>query len=208
MNFLIFGTIAYLLGSIPSAVWIGKKYHGLDIREHGSKNAGATNTFRLLGKKAGIIVLCIDILKGFFASFLPYLILSYPWHDYHLVNIQLVSAMLAVIGHVFPIFAQFNGGKGVATSLGVIIGLHPETAGICVFVFLVIFLTTNYVSLGAIIAAICFPISIEFIFKNNNLYLTIFSILLSVLVIYSHEKNIRRLIAGKESKMNLFNRKA
>jgi glycerol-3-phosphate acyltransferase PlsY len=210
MNFLLFGSIAYLLGSIPSAVWVGKSWYGIDVREHGSKNAGATNTFRVLGKRAGITVLLIDIIKGFIAVLLPRILLRTQVFNYNLVSedtiiiIQIVTAILAVFGHVFPIFASFKGGKGVATSLGVIVGIHPPAAGICVMIFLIIFIIFNFVSLGAILASISFPLILIFGFNVSNNWLILFSIILSSAVIIAHKKNIFRLLKGEESKMKLF----
>ena len=210
MNFLLFGIIAYLLGSIPSAVWIGKSWFGIDIREHGSKNAGATNTFRVLGKRAGITVLLIDIIKGFLAVLLPGILLRTQVLNDNLVSadtiilIQIVTAILAVLGHVFPIFASFKGGKGVATSLGVIVGIHPPAAGICVMIFLIVFIIFNFVSLGAIIASISFPLVLKFAFNVTNTWLLLFSVVLSSAVIIAHKKNIFRLLKGEESKMKLF----
>jgi glycerol-3-phosphate acyltransferase PlsY len=210
MNFLLFGSIAYLLGSIPSAVWIGKSWFGIDVREHGSKNAGATNTFRVLGKRAGITVLFIDIIKGFLAVLLPGLILRNQVMSSNLVSedtiilIQIVVAVLAVFGHVFPIFASFKGGKGVATSLGVIVGIHPPAAGICVLIFLIVFIIFNFVSLGAICAAISFPLLLKFAFDVSNTWLLLFSVILSSAVIIAHKKNILRLLKCEESKMKLF----
>jgi len=204
IDFIIFGLAAYLLGSIPTAVWIGKAKYGIDVREHGSNNAGATNTFRVLGKKPGIVVLLIDILKGFSAVFMPFVFGVGAWGDDHLINVQLVAALLAVFGHVLPLFAGFKGGKGVATSLGVIIGIHPLAAGICVIVFLVVFISSKFVSLGAITAACCFPILLAFYFKVDSIWLLAFSMLLSAAVIYVHRKNIGRLLKGEENKMNLF----
>jgi acyl phosphate:glycerol-3-phosphate acyltransferase len=194
---------AYLLGSIPTAVWIGKAKYNIDVREHGSRNAGATNVFRVLGKKPGIAVLTIDICKGILASNLPYILGSHL-SDENIMNLKLCAGVLAVVGHVYPIFAQFNGGKGVATSLGVITGIHPPAAIICMILFLALFMITHYVSLGAIVASISFPLSVHFIFNNHHFWLTVFSIVLSVTVIGLHEKNIRRLIKGEEGKMNLF----
>ncbi len=208
MDFLLFGLLAYVLGSIPTSVWVGRAWYGMDIRQHGSKNAGATNTFRVLGKKAGIVVLSVDIVKGFLATFLPFVILPLPWKNEHLIQVQLIAAIAAVIGHVLPLFAGFKGGKGVATSLGVVIGIHPPAAGICVLIFLVTFIVSQYVSLGAIISAVAFPFIVRFVFGNTSIYLTIFTIVLSLLVIYAHKKNIGRLIRGNENKMNLFHRKA
>jgi glycerol-3-phosphate acyltransferase PlsY len=205
MDFILFSIIAYLLGSIPTAVWIGRYRYGLDVREHGSKNAGATNTFRVLGKKPGILVLFIDIVKGALATALPEMILESNLQDPdHLIQIRILSAIFAVTGHVFPIFAQFRGGKGVATSLGVIIGLQPIAALICVSIFLVVFVSTKYVSLGAITAAIAFPLVNYFMLGEKSFWLLSFSLLLSALVIIAHRKNINRLMKGEENKMNLF----
>jgi len=205
MDFILFSIIAYLLGSIPTAVWIGRYRYGLDVREHGSKNAGATNTFRVLGKKPGILVLFIDIVKGALATALPEMILESNLQDPdHLIQIRILSVIFAVTGHVFPIFAQFRGGKGVATSLGVIIGLQPIAALICVSLFLVVFVSSKYVSLGAITAAIAFPLINYFMLGEKSFWLLSFSLLLSALVIIAHRKNINRLMKGEENKMNLF----
>jgi glycerol-3-phosphate acyltransferase PlsY len=202
MNTLLFILIAYLLGSIPTAVWLGKSWYNIDVREHGSKNAGATNTFRVLGKKPGIIVLIIDIIKGAIASLLPFYF--YTGTTDQVVNLQIITSIVAVVGHVFPCFANFKGGKGVATSLGVIIGLHPSAALICMAVFLVIFLSTHFVSLGAMLGALTFPLSIVFIFHTPSFWLVVFSHVLAFLVILAHRKNIQRLLKGEESKMHVF----
>ncbi len=207
IDYIVFGLIAYLIGSIPTAVWIGKIKYGVDVREHGSHNAGATNTFRVLGKKAGTTVLIIDIFKGFIPVFLPFLFHVGPWNSEELITVQIVAALGAVLGHVFPLYAGFKGGKGVATSLGVIIGIHPPAAGICIGLFLIIFLTTHYVSLGAICAALAFPIVLFFVFNVTSPWLMGFAILLSAIVILAHKKNIGRLITGTESKMFIFNKK-
>ena len=126
------------------------------------------------------------------------------WGSEELINVQLVVALLAVLGHVLPLFAGFKGGKGVATSLGVIIGIHPPAAGICLIVFLIVFISSKFVSLGAMIAACCFPMLLAFYFKVDSMWLISFSIFLSAAVVYSHKKNIGRLLKGEESKMNLF----
>lgn len=204
VDYFLFGVIAYLLGSIPTAVWVGRAKYGIDVREHGSKNAGATNTFRVLGKKPGIVVLSIDILKGFTAVFLPFVSGVGTWGTEELIHVQLVCALSAVIGHVLPVFAGFKGGKGVATSLGVIIGIHPAAAGLCLVLFLVVFVASNYVSLGAISAAVAFPILVSLVFKATSPWLIAFSIVLATAVIYAHKKNIGRLLRGEENKMNLF----
>lgn len=204
MDYILFALYAYLLGSIPTAVWVGKARYGVDVREHGSKNAGATNTFRVLGKKPGIVVLSIDILKGFTAVFLPFVLGKGAWGSETLIHLQLVSALCAVVGHVLPVFAGFRGGKGVATSLGVIIGIHPPAAAICLGIFLIVFIASNFVSLGAMIAACAFPIVLVTIFGIRSPWLLVFSVVLSAAVIYAHKKNIRRLLRGEENKMNLF----
>jgi glycerol-3-phosphate acyltransferase PlsY len=201
--------VAYLIGSIPTAFWVGKYFNGIDIREHGSKNAGATNTFRVLGKKSGWFVLMVDILKGVAAATLPY------WFQSQLIGfkdelliLQLSASFSAVFGHVFPIFAGFRGGKGVATSLGIVIGLNPLAAAICLVVFLLVFISSKYVSLGAITAALVFPFVSYFVLKNDIRIMIIFTIILSFLVIVAHRKNISRLLKGEENKMNLLRKKA
>jgi glycerol-3-phosphate acyltransferase PlsY len=206
MFYILFSLVAYLFGSIPTAVWVGKAWYGIDVREHGSKNAGATNTFRVLGKKPGKVVLLIDVLKGALATLIPVIASHFYLHlevD-TLIKMQILAAIFAVTGHVFPIFAQFRGGKGVATSLGVIIGLQPIAALICLVIFLVVFIGSKFVSLGAICASIAFPLVVRFVLKEESMWLFGFSILLSGLVIFAHRKNIGRLLKGEESKMNLF----
>jgi glycerol-3-phosphate acyltransferase PlsY len=204
VEFIISGLIAYLLGSIPTAVWVGKVRYGVDVREHGSKNAGATNTFRVLGKKPGIVVLSVDIIKGATAVLLPFVMYHYEWGTNELIHIQLIAAIMAVFGHVFPLFAGFRGGKGVATSLGVIVGLHPLSALVCIGVFLIVFMVSRFVSLGAMTSALLFPFLVSFVFKTDSVWLIVFSIALSLAVIIAHRKNINRLIHGEENKMNLF----
>ena len=206
-SYIIFGLIAYHLGSIPTAVWVGRAWYGLDVREHGSKNAGATNTFRVLGKKPGIIVLAVDIVKGFVAVslvkwFVMAMAMDYTFDE--VVQVQVVCAVAAILGHIFPVFAGFKGGKGVATSLGVIVGLEPLSALICIVLFLIVFIISNYVSLGAIIVAFAFPAVVWWVTDNSSDVLFIFSIILSLAVIAAHRKNIKRLIKGEENKMNLF----
>jgi glycerol-3-phosphate acyltransferase PlsY len=207
LNFLIYGCFAYLLGSIPTAVWVGKRFYGLDVREHGSKNAGATNTFRVLGKKPGIVVLLVDVLKGLVAVFLPQFFLSSVVNYNELINLKIIAAIFVILGHVFPLFARFKGGKGVATSLGVIFALHPPAAFICLGIFLIVFLISHFVSLGAIITAICFPLLIILVFKETSFSLIVFAIVIGVAVVVTHKKNIKRLIEGCENKMYLTKRK-
>ena len=205
--YFLFIVISYLVGSIPVAVWIGKKYRGIDIREHGSQNAGATNTFRVFGQKLGWIVLTLDVTKGFFASILP-LFIADNYSENQLLLFQLVTSLACIIGHVFPIFAQFRGGKGVASSLGIIIGINPVSAAISLGIFMIIFLLFKFVSLGAIVTAISYPFVSFFLVKEDTHVMIIFSILLGFLIIISHRKNIKRLINGEESRMNLSKRKS
>lgn len=208
IELIVFGFTAYILGSIPSAVWIGKAWHDIDVREHGSKNSGATNTFRVLGKKAGVTVLLMDVIKGLLAVFLPFILVQFLPNILvgikDLSLLKVICALTAILGHIFPVFAQFNGGKGVATSLGVIIAIHPPTALFCFLLFLVVFLTSNFVSLGAITASVAFPLVLIFGFKSQSLWLNIFSVLLGAAVIFAHKKNIKRLLKGEENKMKLF----
>lgn len=195
--------ISYLCGSIPSSVWWGKGFYGVDVREHGSHNAGATNTFRVLGPKAGVPVLLLDVLKGFLpVRLLPIWSGAEPYSDvWTLLRVLLVSA--AVVGHLYPLFAGFRGGKGIATSLGGILAIHPGSALICIIVFFLIFLTTRYVSLASLVAAIAFPLAVTFIFHEPSLVMKIFAILLCVVVFYTHRHNIGRLLKGNENRMNL-----
>ncbi|HEU4719222.1 MAG TPA: glycerol-3-phosphate 1-O-acyltransferase PlsY [Bacteroidia bacterium] len=200
--------IAYLLGSIPSAVWIGKLFFGTDVREHGSGNAGATNTFRVLGKKAGIPVLLLDILKGFLAVNLAWLVTEAPPHTSDFVDLQIVLGVAAVLGHIFPVFAGFRGGKGIATLFGVTLAVHPQTCLLATGVFLLVFLSTNYVSLGSISAGLSMPLFMMFFFASEAFPSMIaYCVMVSMLILITHQKNIERLLRKEESKMRLTRRK-
>lgn len=205
MEYFIVGILAYLIGSIPTAVWVGKSWYGKDLREYGSKNAGATNTFRVLGKKPGIFVLSVDILKGVLAVLHPVLFSKWISDDVQIIHLKIIAAIFVVVGHIFPLYANFRGGKGVATSLGVIFALNYMAAGGALVVFLIVFIITNYVSLGSICASIVFPV-ILFLLHIDSLELKIFGLILGVAVIFAHRQNIQRLLAGEENKMNLFKR--
>ena len=209
MIFFILIFVSYIIGSFPTAVWVGKIFHNIDIREHGSHNAGATNTFRVLGNKWGWIVLFVDIGKGYLAASLPLFLSSlyYGFKDEVLI-LQLIASLCAVVGHVFPVFANFRGGKGVATTLGIILAINLDTALISLAIFLIVFLMTQYVSLGAIIASILFPFISFFAMHEDARIMIIFSILVSLIVLFSHRKNINRLLRGEENKMNFLGRKA
>ncbi len=191
--------VAYLLGSIPTSVWVGKRFYGIDIREHGSKNAGATNTIRVLGWKAGLPVFIIDGLKGSISALLVIFTSLIPGTNTY-VAFQLALGFAALLGHIFPIFAKFKGGKGVATLLGVVIAISPIPALLCFVIFVIVLLLFKYVSVGSIIAGICYPLMIFFIFTAEPVSLKIASIVMSVALIVTHKKNIKRLINGEESK--------
>ena len=191
---------AYLLGSIPSAVWYGKIFHGVDIRQHGSGNAGATNSLRIFGKKAGIIVLIFDFLKGFLAvSLTPYFLKS----DNELI--PLVMGILVVLGHIYPVFAQFRGGKGVATAIGVVVAVLPMAALGCIAVFILTVFLTKYVSLGSLLGALAFPVQASLKLWNDisDPYYIALAWLFFIILAYTHRENIQRLIKGTESKFGV-----
>lgn len=203
--------LAYLFGSIPMAVWIGQAFYGIDVREYGSGNAGATNTFRVLGKKAGIAVMFLDIFKGYTATNLAYLIglsVTGPQNSVQFVNYQLALGVTAVLGHLFPVFAGFRGGKGVATLFGMILAVHSEAAMLCVLTFVVFLLVFKYVSLSSIMAGFSFPLSIIFIFQSPIRSVLLYGMCICVLILVTHQKNIERLLKGKEPRVDLFKRKA
>ncbi|MCA5003675.1 glycerol-3-phosphate 1-O-acyltransferase PlsY [Sphingobacterium bovistauri] len=209
ISLYLFGIVilAYLFGSIPTAVWFGQAFYGVDVREYGSGNAGATNTFRVLGKKAGIIVMFVDIFKGWTATNLPYLLDSEivgASDSIHFVNFQLALGVIAVLGHLFPVFAGFRGGKGVATLFGMVIAIQPLAALCCVTVFLVCLIITHYVSLSSISAGFTFPISLALIIKTTVPSVMLYAIAICILILITHQKNIERLLKGKESKIYLF----
>lgn len=207
---LIVLLLAYLFGSIPTAVWLGQAFYGVDVREYGSGNAGATNTFRVLGTKAGTAVMLIDILKGWTATNLAYFLgssITGPYESVLFINYQLILGVIAVLGHLFPIFAGFRGGKGVATLCGMVLAIHFEAALVCIVVFVLVLLITKYVSLSSITAGFAFPFSIVFLFHTSVKSLLLYSICICALVLITHQKNIERLLKGSESKVNLFKRK-
>jgi len=197
--------VAYLIGSIPTAVWYSKLLHGFDVRDHGSGNAGATNTFRVLGTKAGIIVMSMDTFKGYIATASAAYLVDWGWAIPEKVIIfKLLYGIAAVMGHVFPAFAQFRGGKGVATLLGMVIAIHTPAALVCIGVFIVVFGISKYVSLGSLIASIVFPFLMFFPYFNPGQPIVIvFAFAMCAIVVLTHQKNIRRLINGEENKMNL-----
>ena len=197
--------LAYLLGSIPTAVWLGKYFYGVDVREHGSGNAGATNVLRTLGKKAGISVLLLDMLKGFAAVELSYLTSFSPGSD-EWTNLRAVLALASIIGHIFPVFANFKGGKGVATMTGTLIALNPLAALIAIAIFFLMLALTKYVSLSSITTSLMLPV-IFGAWLQSGFVLSMFSFAVAVIIIIMHRQNIQRLMKGKESKTDLFGKK-
>ena len=193
--------LSYLTGAFPSAVLIGKIFFKTDVREFGSGNAGATNTFRVLGKKAGIPVLILDIFKGWLAVNYIFFISSLSNNLDLVFEQQLVFGIAAVIGHLFPIYTGFRGGKGIATLLGLLVGIQPAAALLSSLVFIIVFFISKYVSLSSIFAAIAFPIIIYFLSDSTDVSLIIFSIFVPLLALITHQKNIERLLKGEEVKV-------
>lgn len=197
---------AYFLGSIPSAVWIGKSFYGVDVREKGSKNAGTTNTIRVLGLLPGLFVLGIDVFKGWLAVYFAKFFgssLAEMNTDY-LVYYQLVIGIFAVIGHALPIFARFKGGKGVATMLGVVIGLFDKIIPLVLAVFVIVFILTHYISVSSMSAAVSFPVFYStcsiWLHYNINTVQLCFSVIVALFILWTHRKNIKRLIHHEEPK--------
>lgn len=200
---ILFLLFAYLIGAFPSAVWLGRTFYNTDVREYGSGNAGATNTFRTLGPKAGIPVLLMDILKGWIAVNLVYFVMDNQlMSDEKFFELKLAFGIAAVIGHLFPIYTGFRGGKGIATMLGFMIGIYWQAALLSALVFILTFLISKYVSLSSIIASLAFPFIVIVILgmNNTNSSLIIFSIFVPILSLITHQKNIERLIRQEENK--------
>jgi len=193
--------LSYLLGSVATAVWAGKIFHGIDVREHGSGNAGATNVIRVLGWKTGVPVLLIDVLKGWLAAMLP-AFFNLAGHDTaQMTNLQIFAGICAVLGHIFPVFAGFRGGKGVATIFGVLLAIHPLVTVSSMGVFLLVLLITGYVSLSSMSAGVAFPFLLFFFFDTPSMFFKVFSIIVAIALIITHRKNIKRLFKGEESKL-------
>jgi acyl phosphate:glycerol-3-phosphate acyltransferase len=201
MNEVVLIVAAYLIGSIPTAVWISRYFFGIDIRDYGSGNAGATNTYRTLGKKWGTIVMVGDVLKGIAATSLYILLPYYMGNEWERTNFMIGLGLAAVLGHIFPIWADFRGGKGVATLFGMVVAIQPVVAACCVGVFLLVLYVTRFVSLSSILASIAFAVFILYIFNEKEPLYRIFAITVALLVVLTHQKNIGRLLRGEESKV-------
>ncbi|RYZ18860.1 MAG: glycerol-3-phosphate 1-O-acyltransferase [Chitinophagaceae bacterium] len=193
--------LAYLVGSVPTAVWTSRYFFNIDIRDYGSGNAGATNTYRVLGSKWGTFVMFVDMLKAIVAVklvfFLPYAFQD----DLYLVNMQLGLGLAAVLGHIFPVWANFRGGKGVASLFGMVLGIQPNVALCCVGIFILVLYLTRWVSLSSILAAIAFPVFILIVFNEPEHLYRIFAVTVAMLVLLTHQKNIGRILNGSESKV-------
>jgi len=193
--------LAYLIGSIPTALIISKKYFGIDIRDYGSGNMGATNTFRVLGKRYGTIVMICDILKGMAAVSLFYFLPFYLNNELARTNFMIGLGLASVIGHVFPIFAGFKGGKGVATLFGMLLVVQPIVAICCVVVFLLALFLTRYVSLSSVLGAIMLPISVLWIWNEEEFLYRLFALTIALMVVLTHQKNIGRILRGVETRV-------
>jgi glycerol-3-phosphate acyltransferase PlsY len=199
--------LAYLLGSIPASVWIGKMIHGIDVREHGSGNAGTANTIRVLGWKTGIPVLIIDLAKGWTAAMLPHFFHIADPGSALLTNLQILAGVIAITGHIFPVFAGFRGGKGVATVFGVLLAIQPLLTICCLGVFLGVILLTGIVSVSSMSAGIAFPVLLFLFFDTPSVIFKVFSVLVAIALLITHRKNIGRLLKGEESRLIKFGRK-
>ena len=209
---LLFCIISYLLGSIPTSVWLGKAYFGSDVRTQGRGHAGATNTLRTLGKKAGLFVLIVDFMKGFSAANLKLLqdmiTKTTGSQREEFLTFQLLFGSCAVMGHIFPLFARFKGGKGIATLIGVVLAVDYQLALLLILSFILIVGISQYVSLGSIVSGLLSPLYVYFLYRKSSFTqqpnFILFCMAFSLLVMVTHRKNIVRLIKGKENKTRLF----
>ena len=200
MPYIIVSILAYFIGSISFSVIFSRKFAGFDVREKGSKNAGSTNVLRTVGKKAAILTLTCDVLKGVLAVVIA-IIASKIWKDVNVQLLKYIAGFLAILGHTFPIFFEFRGGKGVATSLGVLLTLNWKIGLVCLIFALLIMAFTKIVSIGSILAAVLYPILTIFM-GGTNFWCIVISILIALLVIFNHRSNLKRLKEGKENKLS------
>ena len=197
--YVIVGLVAYLIGSISFAIIFSKKFAGFDVRERGSNNAGTTNVLRTVGKKAAALTLICDILKGVVAVLLA-MLASNIWQEADGELLKYLAGLMAIIGHTFPVYYGFKGGKGVATSLGVLLVVNPQIGIICLVFALIIMIATRMVSLGSVLAATLFPILT--VFMVDSFGAKVISILIALLVIFNHRSIIKRLKNGSENKIS------
>ena len=197
--YVLVALVAYLIGSINFAIIFSKKFAGFDVREKGSKNAGTTNVLRTVGKKAAVLTLICDILKGV-VSVLLAMLAAYIWKETDAEVLKYLAGLFAIIGHTWPVYYGFKGGKGVATSLGVLLMVNAQIGVICLVFALIIMIATRWVPLGSILAAILFPILT--VFMTDNFWAKVISILIGLLVVFNHRSNIKRLKQGTENKLS------
>ena len=200
--YVVICLISYFIGSISFSVIFSKKMAGFDVRDKGSGNAGTTNVLRTVGKRAAFLTLICDMSKGALAVLIAYLA-SKIWKDVNGLALMYLAGLFAIIGHTFPIFFRFKGGKGVATALGVLLALNIKIGLICLIFALVLIIFTRMVSIGSILAAILFPILIIFIDINKTFICVLISILIALFVIFNHRENIKRIKNGTENKISL-----
>lgn len=193
--------LAYFIGSIPTAIIISKAFFNIDIREYGSGNMGATNTFRVLGPKFGTIVMVGDMLKGILAVSLYNLLPYYLTNELDRTNLMIGLGLAAVIGHIYPVWADFRGGKGVATLFGMVLAIQPIVALNCVGVFLLVLYLTRYVSLSSILAGVALPICVLWIYNEQEVFYRVFAVAVAGLILLTHQKNISRLLKGNEGRV-------
>ena len=205
VTYIVMAIIAYLIGSVNFSVILSKKMAGFDVREKGSGNAGTTNMLRSVGKKAAAITLLCDVLKGIVAIIIA-IIIGKILKDTDKALLVQLAALGVVIGHTFPIFFGFKGGKGVATSLGVLLMVNWQIGLICLVFAIILMALTQMVSLGSVAAAILYPVLVMFIHTNYTISegssYFVFSIILAVIVVFNHRENIKRLLEGKENKIS------
>lgn len=200
--YVVTAIAAYLIGSFSTAVWFGKWFYSVDVRQQGSGNAGATNTMRVLGTGAGLLVLLVDVLKGWAVVALARYVYQVLPTEQSVLWMQITAALTVVAGHIFPIYTGFRGGKGIATMLGVIIALFPwQLIVVEVVLFAIVFVLTRFVSLGSIVVAIALPVLSIWLFKVS-IILQVMSGLIAIVVPVTHRNNVRRLIQGRESKIS------
>jgi glycerol-3-phosphate acyltransferase PlsY len=216
LSILVVVLLSYLIGAIPSSLWVGKYYFKIDIRDHGSGNAGATNTFRILGWKAGTLVLLFDFGKGLLCttviSQLAWTIGDGPailysnWDPEAMIVI--FAGVAAVVGHMFPVYSQFSGGKGAATACGMLYGIEPVSISISLAIFLIVMFSTRYVSLGSIVSSLIYPLTqltLRYGFNwDIDGSIILFSSALALGIVIKHKGNIKRLIEGNENRVESF----
>jgi len=216
LSLVIVLVLSYIVGSIPGSLWSSKLLYGIDVREHGSGNAGATNTSRVVGWQAGVVATIVDMGKGAFAAgVLPMITLFGPFPAFGIsapgeaaVIVSLLCGLAAVTGHMFPVFAKFRGGKGVNTAAGILLALTPLSTLLTMVVFVVTLATSRYVSLGSILASIAFPTIVairKYVFGADlSVSLLVFGVVIGLAIVVAHQSNIKRLLDGNENRVSSF----